>query len=248
MTVEFIFIVGIIIAIIGALSIAAVMWQSEAKSPATPSADEVPAPRAADIPTVQPPPAASIWPDEPAPATAGTAPRVEPSVTLDADEPAVTIESITASYAHANDDLVVAESALQINVANMLATQIERLYQEYVRLEEERTRLGEALLTNMLFEKIERSAGRLEITTERETLDLREKFSAGRRRLRSGAVSPRFTAASQSAPGRSACGAAIRRPRAGSQSAGKKAERVAMLLGCLSNVDRSVIITALIGA
>jgi len=177
MTVEFIFIVGIIIAIIGALSIAAVMWQSEAKSPAVPLADEVPAPRAANIATVQPPPAASIWPDEPAPATVETAPRVEPSVTLDADEPAITIESITASYAHANDDLVVAESALQINVANMLATQIERLYQEYVRLEEERTRLGEALLTNMLFEKIERSAGRLEITTERETLDLREKFT-----------------------------------------------------------------------
>ena len=174
MTVEFIFIVGIIIAIIGALSIAAVIWQSESKSPA---ADEVSAPAAAAIPTVQPPPDGSFWPDEPAASTAGAAPRVEPSVTLDGDEPAVTIESITASYAHANDDLVVAESALQINVANMLATQIERLYQEYVRLEEERTRLGEALLTNMLFEKIERSAGRLEITTERETLDLREKFT-----------------------------------------------------------------------
>jgi len=174
MTVEFIFIVGIIIAIIGALSIAAVIWQSESKSPA---ADEVSAPAAAAIPTVQPPPDGSFWPDEPAPSTAGTSSSARPSVTLDADEPAVTIESITASYAHANDDLVVAESALQINVANMLATQIERLYQEYVRLEEERTRLGEALLTNMLFEKIERSAGRLEITTERETLDLREKFT-----------------------------------------------------------------------
>jgi hypothetical protein len=177
MTVEFIFIVGIIIAIIGALSIAAVMWQSEAKSPAVPPADEVSAPAAADIPVIQPPPAGPLWPDEPAPSTVDAAPRVEPSVTLDADEPAVTIESITASYAHANDDLVVAESALQINVANMLATQIERLYQEYVRLEDERTRLGEALLTNMLFEKIERSAGRLEITTERETLNLREKFT-----------------------------------------------------------------------
>ena len=173
MTVEFIFIVGIIIAIIGALSIAAVVWQSEAR---VPSADEIPAPRAGDIPTIQPSPAGALWPDEPVPSTAGTQPGVDPSVTLDADEPAVTIESITASYAHANDDLVVAESALQINVANMLATQIERLYQEYVRLEEERTRLGEALLTNMLFEKIERSAGRLEITTERETLDLREKY------------------------------------------------------------------------
>ena len=174
MTVEFIFIVGIIIAIIGALSIAAVMWQSEAKSAA---ADEVSAPRAADIPPVQPLPAGPVWPDEPAPSITGAPAAAQPSVTLDADEPAVTIESITASYAHANDDLVVAESALQINVANMLATQIERLYQEYVRLEEERTRLGEALLTNMLFEKIERSAGRLEITTERETLDLREKFT-----------------------------------------------------------------------
>jgi hypothetical protein len=177
MTVEFIFIVGIIIAIIGALSIAAVMWQSEAKSSAAPATDEIPAPRTADIPVVQPPPAGPLWPDEPASSTVGASSAAKPSVTLDADEPEITIESITASYAHANDDLVVAESALQINVANMLATQIERLYQEYVRLEEERTRLGEALLTNMLFEKIERSAGRLEIATERETLDLREKFT-----------------------------------------------------------------------
>jgi hypothetical protein len=99
-----------------------------------------------------------------------------PPAVVDADNAPLTIESITALYAHANDDVVVAESSLQINVANLLATQIERLYQEYVQLEDERTRLAEALLTNMLFEKIERSAGRLEITTERETLDLREQF------------------------------------------------------------------------
>ena len=177
---EFIFIIGIIVAIIGALSIAAVMWQSEAKPSAAQPASEVPAPIAVDTPADTP----TTWPfdtpiqtDEPAAPNAEAHSPVEPSVTLDAEEPPLTIESITASYAHANDDLVVAESALQINVANLLANQIERLYQEYVQLEEERTRLGEALLTNMLFEKIERSAGRLEIMTERETLDLRERFS-----------------------------------------------------------------------
>jgi hypothetical protein len=46
-----------------------------------------------------------------------------------------------------------------------------------VRLGEERSRLAETLFANMLFEKVERSAGRLEIATERETLDLRERFT-----------------------------------------------------------------------
>jgi hypothetical protein len=170
MSVEFIFIVGIIIAIIGALSIAAVVWQSEAKPPAA-------TPVAAENTPAEPPPAAPVKADEPAAPTAEATPPVEPSATIGADEPPLTIESITASYAHANDDVVVAESSLQINVANVLATQIEQLYQEYVRLEEEQTRLAETLWANMLFEKIERSAGRLEITTERETLDLRERFS-----------------------------------------------------------------------
>ena len=66
---------------------------------------------------------------------------------------------------------------MQINVTNVLASQIEQLYVEYLRLGEERAQLAETLFTNMLFEKIERSAGRLEIVTERETLDLRERFN-----------------------------------------------------------------------
>ena len=66
---------------------------------------------------------------------------------------------------------------MQIKVATVLANQIEQLYTEYVRLGEERSRLSETLFANMLFEKIERSAGRLEIATERETLDLRERFN-----------------------------------------------------------------------
>jgi hypothetical protein len=178
MGVEFIFIVGIIIAIIGALSIAAVVWQNEAKSPPVPSVGVTPEPAAAaNAASAQPQPDIPVKTSESAAPAAEAVPPVESSAPPAADESFVSIESITASYAHANDDVVVAESSLQINVANVLATQIERLYQEYVRLEEERAQLAEALLTNMLFEKIERSAGRLEITTERETLDLRERFS-----------------------------------------------------------------------
>ncbi len=173
MTGEFIFIVGIVIAIIGALSIAAVMWQSDSKSP-PPVEAEAALPPAEAVPV--PPPVGAVWPDETI-SPADSTPPVAAAPASDTDEPLITIESITASYAHANDDVAVAESALQINVANVLANQIERLYQEYVRLDEERTHLAEALFTHMLFEKIERSAGRLDITTERETLDLREKLN-----------------------------------------------------------------------
>ena len=69
------------------------------------------------------------------------------------------------------------ESSLKLNISLVLANKIESLYAEYVQLDEERAHLAEALLTNMLFEKIERTAGRLEIATERETLDLRERFT-----------------------------------------------------------------------
>ena len=165
---EFIFIVGIIIAIIGALTIAAVMWQGDARS----TADK-------PIGTAAPPPVAQVtsvpvWPPDTTPASAATTPSTEPAA---GDDTYLTIESITALYAHANDELAVADNALQINVANVLANQIEQLYTEYVQLGEERARLAEQLFTQMLFEKIERSAERLEITTERRTLDLREQLS-----------------------------------------------------------------------
>jgi hypothetical protein len=168
---DLIFIVGIIIAIIGALTIAAVMWQSDARA----SADQ---PAAAE--DVAPPPSAEVPPPPPPPddviaASIAAAFSTRP-VTVEEDVP-LTIESITALYAHASDEVGVADDALQINVRNVLANQIEQLYVEYVRLGEERARLGETLFTNLLFEKIERSAGRLEIDTERETLNLRERFN-----------------------------------------------------------------------
>ena len=45
-----------------------------------------------------------------------------------------------------------------------------------MRLDDERSRLAQDLLTNMLFEKIERTAGRLDIVTEQSTLDLRKQL------------------------------------------------------------------------
>jgi hypothetical protein len=165
---ELIFIVGIIIAIIGALTIAAVVWPGDARSSAN-QPIETAAPSAAEVAPAPLPPDDAI-------AASIAAAFSPPPVTVEEDTP-LTIESITALYAHASDEVAVADDAVQIKVANALANQIEQLYAEYVRLGEERSRLAEALFTNMLFEKIERSAARLEIATERQTLDLREQFS-----------------------------------------------------------------------
>jgi hypothetical protein len=167
---ELIFIVGIIIAIIGALTIAAVMWQGDGRSPAANPAE---AERNAPPPVVEVPPVTPV-PDDPIAASVAAAFAHKP-VTIDDDAP-LTIETLTALYAHASDEVAVSDDAVQIKVASVLANQIEQLYTDYVRLGEERSRLADALFANLLFEKIERSAGRLDIKTERETLDLREQF------------------------------------------------------------------------
>lgn len=167
---ELIFIVGIIIAIIGALTIAAVVWQGDTRTPAA-NPGEVERAAPPPVPDLETPPS----PAEDAIAASVAAAFAAKPVTIDEDAP-LTIETLTALYAHASDDVAIAENAVQIKVANVLAGQIEQLYTDYVRLGEERSRLAEALFANMLFEKIERSAGRLEIATERETLDLREQF------------------------------------------------------------------------
>jgi hypothetical protein len=166
---ELVFIVGIIIAIIGALTIAAVVWQGDTRTAANKPIETAPPPSAAEVKRASPAPDEDIA----ASVTAAFSPQ---PVTIDEDAP-LTIESITALYAHANDEVAVADDAVQIRVAIVLANQIEQLYSEYVRLGDERSRLAETLFASMLFEKIERSAGRLEIATERETLDLREQFN-----------------------------------------------------------------------
>jgi hypothetical protein len=172
---ELIFIVGIIIAIIGALTIAAVVWQGDARASADKPIETMGPPPVTAPPLVAEDPLVSSPSEGSIPASVAAAFATEPAK-ADEDAP-LTIESITALYAHASDEVAIADDAVQIKVATVLANQIEQLYTEYVRLGEERSRLAEALFANMLFEKIERSAERLEIATERETLDLRERFS-----------------------------------------------------------------------
>ena len=167
---EFLLLAGIIIAVFGGLTIVAVLRQDDGKRSAAPPAGDEEKP-ASDTPEPEVAQTESHA-AQPVPHAASPAESAPP------DEAPVTIESITALYAHANDDEVaVVDNSLQLNVEQMLATQIEQLYEEYLRLEEERLHLSEALLTHMLFEKIERSSGRLEIATQRETLNLRQKLS-----------------------------------------------------------------------
>ena len=176
---EFIFIVGIIIAIVGVLTIFATLRQGDAPLAPPPGATAASAtPLKAEAVR-----ATSAHPTQPLPENdavsaveAALREVTEPAPPPIEDSDAPSIETITSIYAHANDDVAVGDTSLQINVANLLAVQIEQLYAEYVKLDEERSHLAEALFSRMLLDKIEKSAGRLEVASERETLDLRERF------------------------------------------------------------------------
>ncbi len=178
---EILFVIAIVIAIFGSATIVVVLWQDDTRRSASRPVNDAAPPVAEARSASAPAPA-----DDPAGAQTAARPAAAPSIEplespvnfTPPDEAPVTIETITALYAHANDDEpAVIDSSLQLNVRQILAAQIEQLYDEYLKLGEERSRLSQALFTSLLYEKIERSAGRLEITTERETLNLREQLS-----------------------------------------------------------------------
>src|SRR5512139_868101 len=112
---ELIFIVGIIIAIIGALTIAAVVWQGDTRTPAANpiDAERAAPPSAVEIPPVAPPP------DDPIAASVAAAFAAKP-ITIDEDAP-LSMETLTALYAHASDQVAVTDDAVQIKVASVLA-------------------------------------------------------------------------------------------------------------------------------
>ncbi|MBP7688308.1 MAG: hypothetical protein KA765_10385, partial [Thermoflexales bacterium] len=154
-------------------------------------------------PSMEAQPAAPIRP-EPAPARTAPPPPARPRTTApersafdgiaafaaaaEADQIVPPIENIPTPTKSAQADggmalntrpgaeLAVPGHPLRLNAIDLIAAQIETLYEEYVRLDDERSRLAQELLTNMLFEKIERTAGRLEIVTEQTTLDLRREL------------------------------------------------------------------------
>ena len=152
-------------------------------------------------PSMEAQPAAPIRP-EPAPARTSPPPPTRPRMTTpersafdgiaafaaEADQVVPPIENTPTPTKSSQPDggmvlntrpgaeLAVPGHPLRLNAIDLIAAQIETLYEEYVRLDEERSRLAQELLTNMLFEKIERTAGRLEIVTEQTTLDLRREL------------------------------------------------------------------------
>jgi hypothetical protein len=74
------------------------------------------------------------------------------------------------------DEVVMPVNALQLNAIEIIAGQVERLQADYIRLETERERLAQELLTSYLIEKIEGSAGRLKAETRKEAQDLRTQL------------------------------------------------------------------------
>ncbi len=74
------------------------------------------------------------------------------------------------------DEVVMPVNALQLNAIEIIAGQVERLQADYIRLETERERLAQELLTSYLIEKIEGSAGRLKAETRKEAQDLRSQL------------------------------------------------------------------------
>ena len=91
--------------------------------------------------------------------------------------PETTPETATPVYVdNRRNEIVVPVNALQLHATEIIATQIERLQAEYIRMDEERQHLAQELLTTLLIEKIEGSAGRLKIETKREAQDLRQQL------------------------------------------------------------------------
>jgi hypothetical protein len=168
------------------------------------AADTAEAPEAVTSPGANAQPAAPSRP-EPAPLRTTPMPPIRPRTAApersgfdgiaafaasEADQVVPPIENIPTSAKSSQPDsgsgmalntrpgaeLAVPGHPLRLNAIDLIAAQIETLYEEYVRLDEERSKLAQELLTNMLFEKIERTAGRLEIVTEQTTLDLRREL------------------------------------------------------------------------
>ncbi len=163
--------VSLAVAVLGAICIAWVLAQGDAKSspvrPASPDAAQADA-APADLEASQP------APDEP-PAPDETAVPVDAFVP-DGDRPVEEVR--TPVYVeNRHNEIVVPVNALQLNAIEIINTQIERLQADYIRMDEERERLAQELLTTLLVEKIEGSAGRLKIETKKEAQDLRQQLA-----------------------------------------------------------------------
>lgn len=174
---DLIIIAAVVIAAFGAIMIGWVLAQNIGRSSpeqATDSEEATPD-RKPDRETNPPRPAEAAAPHEAAVAEETPVPE---EVRPDAEAtPETTPETATPVYVdNRRNEIVVPVNALQLHATEIIATQIERLQAEYIRMDEERQHLAQELLTTLLIEKIEGSAGRLKIETKREAQDLRQQL------------------------------------------------------------------------
>ena len=174
---DLIIIAAVIIAAFGAIMIGWVLAQNIGRSSPEQVTDseEATLDRKPDRETNPPRPAEAAAPNEAAVAEETPVPEeVQPATEA---APETTPETATPVYVdNRRNEIVVPVNALQLHATEIIATQIERLQAEYIRMDEERQHLAQELLTTLLIEKIEGSAGRLKIETKREAQDLRQQL------------------------------------------------------------------------
>jgi hypothetical protein len=180
---ELLVLLGLAAAVFGGICIAWVLSQSDTKAAPTPSAtaDEAPAEAEAS----QPQPAemrveAEPEPPQPQPIdTQSPPPADRPPINSSPSPdslPLVDESSMPRYVAPRRDELAIPRTALQLNAIAVINEQIEHLQAEYIRLDAERERLAQELLTSYLIEKIEGSAGRLKAETKKEAQGLRQQL------------------------------------------------------------------------
>lgn len=172
---EVVIVVAIGIALWGAITIAWVLSSQGAPTKSAPPDDSAAEASAAEASAAADQPDEADWAAEAANVGAEMT-----GASFDTEPPPAAAplrtESAGALYASSHREVVMPVNALQLNAIEIISGQVERLQAEYVRLDTERERLAQELLTSYLIEKIEGSAGRLKAETRREAQELRQQL------------------------------------------------------------------------
>lgn len=178
---ELLVLVGLAAAVFGGICIAWVLSQSDTKAASSPSttAEETAAETEPGLPQTAEM-KAEAEPESPQPVETPSPPPadrppINPSPAPD-NLPLVDESSMPRYVAPRHDELAIPRTALQLNAIQVINDQIEQLQAEYIRLDAERERLAQELLTSYLIEKIEGSAGRLKAETKKEAQGLRQQL------------------------------------------------------------------------
>ncbi len=172
---EFIILVGAVVAVFGAMMITLALSPNNNKTATRSSIDPVANEASAEsrltgIQMAQGQKAEETPAPQPQPAQTASAPEPEPIAPTRFEEP------VYNSLVHQQHDVMMPTHPLQLEATEIINTQIERLQAEYIRISEDRTRLAQELLTSWLIEKFEDTHSRLKTDTKREAQDLRQQL------------------------------------------------------------------------